>query len=431
MPEARAEHTATWIPNDTIVVIGGGGTRALVFDPNLGEWTPKGTAQTDRYGHAAVNTGDDVLVIGGSSTPLPAEDAMKSVEIFDVSTGEFTSQPAMRYGRHGHTATVLDNGRVLVVGKARNAEIYDTFTDQWSVTATPPTAGRSYHAAVELQSDELGAQVLFVGGLFGNTTYDSSEFFVPNGERWTRLDLRMNSKRFAHQATALTPGMVLLTGGQEGFGDPLAVTELVTFIEPGEPCETAGECFTGHCVDGVCCESACDGGCQACSERRGSSADGACDVLGEGIDCWAGVDTCEVKSSCDGVSPTCDVSEFPTDGATCNDGLDETGNDRCQQGTCRGTRRVEPPPPGGAAGTGGEPGSGGTGGSAGGGGTAGTGGGSGGAPPERDDATEAVPTPLSCSVGRSAPAGEPVGSAGWWMLFGLILGTRRERGRYK
>ncbi|HTV19829.1 MAG TPA: hypothetical protein VMG12_14185, partial [Polyangiaceae bacterium] len=43
--------------------------------------------------------------------------------------------------------------------------------------------------------------------------------------------------------------------------------------ELGADCAGAGECNSGFCVDGVCCESACDGVCQECS------AQGRCDVM--------------------------------------------------------------------------------------------------------------------------------------------------------
>lgn len=432
MPEGRAEHTATRLPNDNVVVIGGGGLAALTFDPEAAEWTSAGTASTDRYGHAALYVDGVVLAIGGASTPLPAEEALNSVESFDPPNGPFTTLPPMRFGRHGHTATLLANERVLVVGKAREAEIYDALDEVWEVTASPPTAGRWYHAAVELESQELGDQVLFVGGLFGNTTYDSSEFFVPDGEGWTRLDLRMNAKRFAHRATALNPGAVLLSGGQEGFGEPLAVTEKVVFIEPGEPCETSGECFTGYCVDGVCCESECDGECQACSEERGSSADGVCDVLDEGISCTAGVGECSLGSYCDGESPDCEVSEFTNNGDGCNDDLDETENDRCQQGICRGDP-IQNPPPGGAPGTGGEPGSGGGGGSGAVGGSGGSGGSGGeaGKAPEQEPEAEPLPTPLSCSLDPASPLRAPGEISAWWVLLALMVGRRKagERAR--
>ena len=57
----------------------------------------------------------------------------------------------------------------------------------------------------------------------------------------------------------------------------------------GERCIAAGECQSGFCVDGVCCDSACDGECQACN-LAGSSGTcrnetgGACGGTDEPVD---------------------------------------------------------------------------------------------------------------------------------------------------
>lgn len=48
----------------------------------------------------------------------------------------------------------------------------------------------------------------------------------------------------------------------------------------GQRCARADECATGHCVDGVCCESACTGICRACSaEKKGFGQDGQCENI--------------------------------------------------------------------------------------------------------------------------------------------------------
>jgi len=49
----------------------------------------------------------------------------------------------------------------------------------------------------------------------------------------------------------------------------------------GEECEGGAECLGGRCVDGVCCDSACDAPCHAC-DLAGSK--GACSAVGDGSD---------------------------------------------------------------------------------------------------------------------------------------------------
>jgi len=48
----------------------------------------------------------------------------------------------------------------------------------------------------------------------------------------------------------------------------------------GTTCSVASDCSSGFCVDGVCCDSKCDGVCQACTaSRKGSGTDGVCGAI--------------------------------------------------------------------------------------------------------------------------------------------------------
>jgi hypothetical protein len=74
---------------------------------------------------------------------------------------------------------------------------------------------------------------------------------------------------------------------------------------PGSPCAAATECTSGFCADGVCCDAACTGACQACSAAaKGQGANGACGPVMAGSDPH---DTCATSapSTC-GTTGTCD-----------------------------------------------------------------------------------------------------------------------------
>lgn len=47
-------------------------------------------------------------------------------------------------------------------------------------------------------------------------------------------------------------------------GSSCAAPNCVAYLAPGEPCSLDAACISGHCADDVCCESACDGLCEAC-----------------------------------------------------------------------------------------------------------------------------------------------------------------------
>jgi hypothetical protein len=69
----------------------------------------------------------------------------------------------------------------------------------------------------------------------------------------------------------------------------------------GTSCGADTQCATGFCVDGVCCESACTGQCEACGE---SGTEGHCTLVEgaprAGRDACAGAGTCQ--GTCDGTS---------------------------------------------------------------------------------------------------------------------------------
>jgi hypothetical protein len=54
-----------------------------------------------------------VLVSGGV---VPQGYAVPTAELFDPGTGEFVATGSMSHARSGHAASLLDDGRVLVIG---------------------------------------------------------------------------------------------------------------------------------------------------------------------------------------------------------------------------------------------------------------------------------------------------------------------------
>lgn len=59
-------------------------------------------------------------------------------------------------------------------------------------------------------------------------------------------------------------------GGDSGSGGSAPLLEL------GESCQSATDCESHHCADGVCCDTACDGACVACADEKTGEANGAC-----------------------------------------------------------------------------------------------------------------------------------------------------------
>ena len=62
----------------------------------------------------------------------------------------------------------------------------------------------------------------------------------------------------------------------------------------GTPCTTGSSCKSGACVDGVCCDQACDGLCEACTFALSGSPSGTCRRLAgpSAVDCPSGQACC-------------------------------------------------------------------------------------------------------------------------------------------
>jgi hypothetical protein len=91
----------------------------------------------------------------------------------------------------------------------------------------------------------------------------------------------------------------------------------------GTTCNSNGQCDSGFCVDGRCCDTACGGNdpndCQACSVARGAAVDGVCGVVQAGRICRGyATPICDVRERCDGASVECPEDLGRREGVVCD-----------------------------------------------------------------------------------------------------------------
>ncbi|HEX5441786.1 MAG TPA: kelch repeat-containing protein [Ktedonobacterales bacterium] len=225
MSVQRADHTATLLPNGTVLIAGGCtgdsceptdlSKSTEVYDPATGQFRRSGDMLTLRSGDhtATLLPSGKVLIAGGWSGNTPTANA----ELYDPVSRTFALTGAMTALRAGQTATLLDNGRVLFTGgydgsqRLASAEVYDPQTGAFSVTGTMITA-RSEHAAARL----LDGRVLIIGGSKDRTTVQASaEIYDPATGRFARTG-DMTVVRHKHAAVTLPDGRVLVIGGSDG-----------------------------------------------------------------------------------------------------------------------------------------------------------------------------------------------------------------------
>jgi hypothetical protein len=184
-----------------------------------------GSMNNARSGHTAtlLNNGQ-VLVTGGS--PDNDEDVLASAELYDPATGTFAFTGSMNNARDEHAATLLNNGNVLVTGGNDGAddlastELYDPATGTFTVTGSM-NDNRLSHTATLLNN----GKVLITGGdRQPSTVLASAELYDPATGTFT-VTGSMNNARYFHSATLLNNGQVLVTGG---IGDLLPGNELAS-----------------------------------------------------------------------------------------------------------------------------------------------------------------------------------------------------------
>ncbi len=107
----------------------------VAASPNT--WSSAGSMTQTREEHTATLLEDGrVLVAGGS---IDGQTNLASAELYDPATGTWTAAAPMTSGRSYHTATLLKNGKVLVaggIGGGQSAELYDPASDTWTAAAS-------------------------------------------------------------------------------------------------------------------------------------------------------------------------------------------------------------------------------------------------------------------------------------------------------
>jgi hypothetical protein len=178
--------------NSGLVLVAGGfdgsnlPAAALVFDPTYSLFTLNGAQlNTPRFGATAtlLNNGK-VLVVGGSTCALPGCPT-NAAEIYDPATTTFSTVSAgMTVARFDHTATLLTNGEVLLAGglsscgssctTEASTELFDSTTGVFSSGQALGNARAGQTAALM-----ANASVLLIGGINASVTLANDEWYQP------------------------------------------------------------------------------------------------------------------------------------------------------------------------------------------------------------------------------------------------------------
>jgi N-acetylneuraminic acid mutarotase len=261
MKFGRASHTLTTLASGQILAVGGdvGGlsprqpVRTVKeverYDSATDTWTTVAPLLQARFAHTATRLADGrVLVAGGAvSKEVNQEnggsDNLSSVEVYNPATDSWQLAAPMSVTRVGHTATLLQDGTVLVVGgnpgASMTAELYDPVKNSWASAGTLGPNTRDFSATLL-----LGGEVLVAGGsVSSNTATASAAYYIPGTKIWQALS-SLSAPRTNH-AAVLVNGQVVVIGGTEPANKTSAERYNVT--PPGIVCQEE----TGHCLRGA------------------------------------------------------------------------------------------------------------------------------------------------------------------------------------
>jgi hypothetical protein len=230
--------TATWASSNTSVAnINSVGLANTLASGNTGITASSGSVNSNsavltvtipaltasmtapRYLHTAtlLNNGQ-VLIAGGTNTF--GTGGLSTVELYDPIAKTFTATGSMSTSRLYHTATLLADGSVLVAGGATDlsgttplasAELYDPNSGIFQlVSALNPSTGNLNEARANHQATLLpNGNVLFTGG----GTDGAAELYNPVSHAFSTTGT-MEIARFSHEAVLLNSGKVLIVGGR-------------------------------------------------------------------------------------------------------------------------------------------------------------------------------------------------------------------------
>jgi hypothetical protein len=241
MTMARSEHTATALPDGSVLIAGGATSmqEGVMPTATAERWdgtafTPTGSMSSPRSLHTATMLSDQksVLFTGGYGSS-------GSIELYDVASRTFAPLPGtVPQELSSSTAVLLADGRVLItggnqmLGASGAAVVYGT--QAGLVLPAPQAEARAYHTATVLVS----GQVLLAGGAseditLGNGSFEARQtasLFDPVARTYQKAPI-MTEQRMDHTATLLPDGRVLLAGGRSHTADIFASATAEVFAK--------------------------------------------------------------------------------------------------------------------------------------------------------------------------------------------------------
>ncbi|MFI5298604.1 MAG: Kelch repeat-containing protein [Polyangiales bacterium] len=351
MSAPRVDHTATTLKDGRVLVVGGGSihggatptTSVDIFDPGTGKFTPVAATLQPHAAHSAtlLNDGRVLVALGWAGGGVS-----NVVEVYDVGKNIWTQLTSLKTSRYLHQAVSLPDGRVAILGGATNfccaaytdVDIFDPTKNTFAPGAPMPNARSGFLAFL----DNVGHLVVAggVGTVTGTTGLATSDIYDPIAGTWS-TGVAMPHPRNDGYYAVMSGSRVLWAGGLNASSYATDV-----FVYQPDALTDPSKCPTGTTfVDGVCCNSPCSGVCSACNTAGRVGAcwplTGSAPLAGHGTGSDCGLFVCSggaCATVCSGDSACvlgnyCDVATTKCAPQKTN-GSGCAANDECVNGQC-------------------------------------------------------------------------------------------------
>lgn len=226
----RFDHTATVLPDKTVLVVGGSnGPNVLksvdIYNPVTDTFVPSGNLNIARDLHTSVLLPNGRVLVAGGFATQPSTGSTASVELYFPGTKTWIQTESLKTARDNHAMLLSQDGNPLAIGGYNNGaylssmEVYFSTSYHWGSLASMSTA-RALFAAAMLQD----GRIFVAGGVNSQGVLSSVEIYSPATNSWAAADPMQDNganpiRLHSHRATLLPDGRVLVTGGNDGFGE--------------------------------------------------------------------------------------------------------------------------------------------------------------------------------------------------------------------
>jgi len=183
---------------------------------------------TPRAAHSATALNDGrILIAGGCRADGCEEGLAKDALLFDPSSRAFETTGPLLIARAGHRAVPLKDGSVLIIGGWTRDGVTDSIERFDPATGTFGAYGRLRTARDGFTATVLDDGTILIAGGYadGMRRLASAERFDPRNKR-SRAVGAMTTPRMSHTATRLKDGRVLIAGGSVARGQVTASIEV-------------------------------------------------------------------------------------------------------------------------------------------------------------------------------------------------------------